>query len=193
MFFNILSALTLKKSTAGTTQRTGRKAKPAQPPATPIKKASAFKRVFKALKCSRSKTKESFYTPNVGYDPFSRYPTFDLDDLPGAVPFLGSSSLTTANLPLPQPSRSPIATPKTIDSGYFSAPTPQRSLRTSFDLRRDLQVKSDSMLANHDHLVEAGLQAKERRRRGPSNSPISIPLPPGTESTSLFLPEPHAP
>ncbi|KAG8947583.1 hypothetical protein FRC04_010633 [Tulasnella sp. 424] len=231
MFFKLLSALTIKMSTAGTTQPTGREAKPAQPPATPVKKASALGRVHKALKSSRSKTKqrkylpttppplECFYTPNVGYDPFSRYPTFDLDDFPVAAPFLPNSTLAAANMPLPPPSRSPMTTPTTVDSGYLSASTPngrlahpttlgatRKSRRASWSQnsqalrnsevdriwdteeakalaeeekeekkakrraqRFDLQVKSDHMLSSHDRLIQAGVQAKERRGRGFSN------------------------
>ncbi|KAG8944996.1 hypothetical protein FRC04_001251 [Tulasnella sp. 424] len=107
MFFNILSALTLKKSTAGTTQRTGRKAKPAQPPATPIKKASAFRRVLKALKCSRSKTKDDLYDPFSYPDPTS--PSVATSTPPGSK-FTDDDAVSLPPLP------STITTPTTVYS-----------------------------------------------------------------------------
>ncbi|KAG8939547.1 hypothetical protein FRC04_006233 [Tulasnella sp. 424] len=107
MFFTILSALTLKKSTAGTTQRTGRKAKPAQPPATPVKKASAFRRVLKALKCSRSKTTDDLY------DPFS-YPTPASPSVATSTP--PGSKFTDDDALSPPPLPSTTTTPTTIYS-----------------------------------------------------------------------------
>ncbi|KAG8943529.1 hypothetical protein FRC04_002817 [Tulasnella sp. 424] len=172
MFFKLLSTIALKKSSASTNEPTGQRPKPAGPTTTPPKKPSVLGRVLKAMKSPLSKTRdqqrkypattpsplEGFYTPSVGYDPFSRYPTFDLDALP-------NSTLAAAKLPLPYPSRSPLTTPTTIDSGYLSALTIERSPRSSSDLRRDPQAEERQVATGRSvEALEAGPQSSQALR-----------------------------
>ncbi|KAG8939550.1 hypothetical protein FRC04_006236 [Tulasnella sp. 424] len=152
MFFKLLSTITLKKSSAGTNEPTGQQPKPAGPATTPPKKPSVLGRVLKAIKSPISKPR-CFCTPREGFDPYNPYPTLRLAEYPVAAAPLPNSTPTAPSSPLLPPPRSAINTPSTIDSGYLSAPTAERSPRSSDNHRRDPQDGARQLAI--DRLVEA--------------------------------------
>ncbi|KAG8939206.1 hypothetical protein FRC04_006824 [Tulasnella sp. 424] len=178
MLFKIFSTRSLKKSTPARTEPTDQQAKPAKPTATPTKNPSVLGRVLKAMKSPLAKTR-TFYTPSVGYDPFGRYPPLDWADFPAAAPPLPSSTLRAANSPRdPQDGARQFAVRRPVEALEAKTLAKEEEKKAKRRARQfDLQVKSDSLLSNHDHLIEAGLQAKERRRRGPSNSRADVDRP----------------
>ncbi|KAG8945005.1 hypothetical protein FRC04_001260 [Tulasnella sp. 424] len=152
MFFKLVSTITLKKSSAGTNEPTGQQPKLAGPATIAPKKPSVLGRVLKAIKSPICKPR-CFCTPREGFDPYNPYPTLRLAEYPVAAAPLPNSTPTAANSPLLPPPRSAISTPTTVDSGYLSAPTPDRSPRPSDNHRRDPQDGARQLAI--DRLVEA--------------------------------------